>query len=112
MSLSLKTIAVALLAAAALFPSWPSWARIVSAPGCRIAQKLDDGTWLIRTPTSFGRAGRVDAGAVIYKRTVINGVDLAAALDARCRLSYEVQPDYDSFTWPPNGYWSWVTPLQ
>lgn len=54
----------------------------------------------------------VDSGAVIFARTVINGVDLGAVLEARCYLRYQVQPDYDSFTWPPNGFSSWVTPLQ
>jgi len=112
MSLWLKKIAVGFLAAAALLPSIPSWARIVYAPGCHAAQKLTDGSWLIRSATSFGRAGAVDQGAIIYRRTVINGVDVGAILERRCVLAFRVEPDYDSFTWPPNGYLTWVTPLQ
>ena len=111
MSLWPKKIAVGFLAAA-LLASLPSSARIVYAPGCRAAQKLPDGSWLIRSATSFGRAGAIDQGAIVYKRTLINGVDVGTFFERSCVLAYRVEPDYGSFTWPPNGFLSWVTPLQ
>ena len=111
MSILLQTIAVGLLTAAALVPR-PSSAHIVYAPGCHAAQKLTDGSWLIRSATSFGRAGAVDQGAIIYRRTVINGVDVGAVLERRCVLAFRVEPDFGPFTWPPNGYLTWVTLLQ
>ena len=111
MSIRLETIAVGFLTAAALVPR-PSSAHIVYAPGCHAAQKLPDGSWLIRSATSFGRAGAIDQGAIVYKRTLINGVDVGAFLERSCVLAYRVEPDYGSFTWPPNGFLSWVTPLQ
>ena len=111
MSLRLEKIAVGFLAAV-LLPSLPSSARVDYAPGCHVAQKLADGSWLIRSATRFGRAGAVDQGAIIYKGMVINGVDVGAILERSCVLAYRVEPDYGSFTWPPNGFLSWVTPLQ
>ena len=112
MSLWLKRYAVGFLAAAALLPSLPSSARTIHAPGCHAAQKLADGSWLIRSPTRFGRAGTIDSGAVVYRGTVINGVDVGAFLERRCVLAYRVEPDYDSLLWAPNGYPNWATPLQ
>ena len=112
MSLWAKRSAFGFLFVAALLPSIRAPARIVSAPGCQVAEKLADGSWLILSSTTFGRAVTVDAGAIVYEGTVINGVDLGAVLDARCFRKYQVEPDYDSWLWPPNGYPSWTTPLQ
>ncbi|HTR13431.1 MAG TPA: hypothetical protein VMI72_09310 [Roseiarcus sp.] len=112
MSLPIKRSALGFLVAAAFLPSSPSSARIVHTPGCQAAEKLEDGSWLIRSSTAFGRAGTVDSGAIVYKGTVINGVDVGAVLEKRCFLDYRVEPDYDSFVWTPNGFLSWVTPLQ
>jgi hypothetical protein len=112
MSLTTKRSNLCFLIIAALLPSAPALARIVTAPGCEAAQKLSDGSWLVRSPTHFGRGGPVDTGAIVFARTVINGVDLGADLERRCVRRYRVEPDYDSWLWPPNGFWSSVTPLQ
>jgi len=57
----------------------------------------------------FGRAGEVDAGTIIWRGTVINGVDLGALLEKRCFRRYKIEPDYPPYLWPPNGDASWVT---
>ena len=111
MSLAINRSVFGLLIVAALLSGASGSAHIVSAPGCESAQKLSDGTWLIRSPANFGRGGPVGSGAIVYNRTVVHGVDLGAVLDARCVQRYRVEPDYDSWLWAPNGFPTWVTPL-
>jgi hypothetical protein len=42
----------------------------------------------------FGRSVRIGAGAIIYRATVIDGIDLGAVLDKRCDPGaiYDVPP--------------------
>ncbi len=51
---------------------------------CRAVQKLQDGSWLTRQTVAFGRSVKVGAGAIIYRGTVIDGIDLGAVLDRNC----------------------------
>ncbi len=80
-------------------------------PGCEAAEKLDDGSWQISSTRIFGSAGEVDAGVIVWKRTVINGVNLGAFLEKSCFRSYKFEPDYSPYAWAPNGYPNWVTPI-
>ena len=48
-----------------------SSAHILLVPGCEAAEKLDDGSWRISSARTFGSAGEVEAGAIVWKRTVI-----------------------------------------
>jgi len=98
------------LAAAALVASSPSDAQPFAVPGCEAAQKLPDGSWLIRTPTTFGRAGRIGAGAIVYRGSVINGVDLGAVLQRDCFRRYRLEPEYYPFVYPPNSVPNQVVP--
>jgi hypothetical protein len=82
------------------------------APGCEAAELLNDGSWLLKSATTFGPAGVIDAGVIVWRRTVINGVDLGAFLEKSCFRSYRVEPDYPPYLWPPNGYPNWVTPMR
>jgi len=61
---------------------------------CRAVEKLPDGSWLTRQPVMFGRSVRVGAGAIIYRTTVLNGIDLGAVLDKHCDPAafYDVPP--------------------
>jgi hypothetical protein len=88
-----------------------SSAKILVVPGCEAADQLIDGSWLIRSTRAFGRAGEVDAGAIVWRGTVINGVDIGAFLEKSCFRRYDVEPDYSPYSWPPNGYPNWVTPI-
>jgi hypothetical protein len=97
--------------AAVLVASSPSTAHIFVVPGCEAAEKLSDGSWQIRTTRTFGQAGKVDAGVIVYRGTVLNGVDLGAFLEKSCFRRYKVEPDYPPYIWPPNSYPSWVTPI-
>src|SRR5208283_3094834 len=88
--------------AAAPVASSSSSAHILVVPGCEAAEQLNDGSWKIRSTRTFGRAGEVDVGSIIWRGTVINGVDLGAFLEKRCFSRYEVEPDYPPYIWPPN----------
>ncbi len=92
-----------------LLASSPSSAYVISAPGCRNAEKLSDGSWQIMIPTSFGRAGPVESGSLVVKGEVINGVDLWGELETRCLRWYTVNPDYPPFMFPPSGWPSWIS---
>ena len=70
--------------AAAPVASSSSSAHILVVPGCEAAEQLNDGSWKIRSTRTFGRAGEVDVGSIIWRGTVINGVDLGAFLEKRC----------------------------
>jgi hypothetical protein len=91
--------------------SSPSSAHILVVRGCEAAEQLTDGSWHIRSTRTFGPVGEVDAGAIIWRGTIINSVDLGAFLEKRCFSRYNVEPDYPPYIWPPNGYSSWVTPI-
>ena len=97
--------------AAAPVASAASSVHILVVPGCDAADQLANGGWQIRSTRTFGRAGEVEAGAVIWKGTVLNGVDLGAFLEKSCFRRYKIEPDYAPYAWPPNGYPSWVTPI-
>jgi hypothetical protein len=97
--------------AAAPVASSSSSAHILVLPGCEAAVKLDDGSWQINSTRTFGRAGEVNAGAIIWRGTVINGVDLGAFLEKSCFRRYKVEPDYPPYAWAPNDYPNWVTPI-
>jgi hypothetical protein len=88
-----------------------SSANILVVPGCEAADHIIDGSWLIKSTRTFGRPGKVDAGAIVWRGTIINGVDIGAFLEKSCFRRYDVEPDYSPYAWPPNGYWSWVTPI-
>jgi hypothetical protein len=91
--------------------SSPSSAHILVVPGCEAAEQLSDGSWHIRSTRTFGSAGEVDAGSIVWRGTVINSVDLGAFLEKHCFNRYNVEPDYPPYLWPPNGYSSVVTPI-
>jgi hypothetical protein len=97
--------------AAALLASSSSFAHIVMTPGCAAAEQRIDQGWETRSSRTFGRAGEVDAGSIIWRGTVINGVDLGALLEKSCFRRFKVEPDYPPYYWAPNGYPSWVTPI-
>ena len=97
--------------AVAVAASVPSYAQPFVVPGCSTAQKLPDGSWEIRSPTTFGRAGPIGAGAIIYRGTVINGVDLGAVLDRDCFRRYRLESEYPPFLWAPNGLPDQATPV-
>jgi hypothetical protein len=102
---------VAVSLAAVPVASSSSSAHILVVPGCETAEQLNHESWLIRSTTTFGRAGTVDAGAIISRGTVINGVDLRAFLEKHCFRRYKVEPDYPPYLWPPNSSPSLVTPI-
>jgi len=86
-------------------------AHILVVPGCEMAEQLQDGSWQTRYTRTFGRAGIVEAGSIIWRGTVINGVDLGAFLEKHCFSRYRVEPDYPPYIWAPNGYSNWTTPV-
>ena len=86
-------------------------ANILVVPGCEMAEQLQDGSWQTRYTRTFGRAGIVEAGSIIWRGTVINGVDLGAFLEKHCFSRYRVEPDYPPYIWAPNGYSNWTTPV-
>jgi hypothetical protein len=99
---------------AAVFLGWApvgSTARTFVVPGCKIAQKLVDGSWLTRSTANFGRAGAVASGSVIHQGSVVNGLDLGRFLESRCFQRYELVPDYPPYLWPPNGYPNIIQPV-
>jgi hypothetical protein len=104
-----RRFAAVFLAAAPVASS--SSAHILAVPGCGTAEQLTDGSWQMRSARTFGPGGEIDAGAIVWKGTVVNGVDVGAFLDKRCFRSYKVEPDYPPYPWAPNGSWSWVTPI-
>ena len=106
-----RCFAAASLAAVPVASSSSS-AHMLVVPGCEAAEQLNDGNWQIRSTRTLGPAGEVDAGTIIWRGTVINGVDLGAFLEKRCFRRYKVEPDYPPYIWPPNGYPSWVTPIR
>jgi hypothetical protein len=87
-----------------------SSAHILAAPGCEGAERLPDGSWEVKSNKTFGLAGDFGAGAIVWRGTIINGVDLGALLEKTCFRRYRVEPDYPPYLWAPNGYPSWVTP--
>src|SRR3974390_1155038 len=98
-----RCVAAALFAAAGM--AWSSApAGLFKVPGCKAAQKLADGSWLMRSDTRFGRAGTVAAGSIILVGTVRNGLDLGSILEERCFGQFALEPDYPPYLWPPNGY--------
>ena len=76
--LALAGMSAAVLASCAQPPNYP-----VDSP-CRAVERIADGSWRTKRPVVFGRSIRVEAGTIIYRRTVIDGVDLGAALDREC----------------------------
>ncbi len=52
---------------------------------CLAVLELPDGSWQVNYPITFGRTIRVESGATLYKGEVIDGVDLGAVLQRRCR---------------------------
>ena len=52
---------------------------------CQAVFELPDGRWLVRHPVMFGRGIRVEGGATLHKGEVIDGVDLGAVLQNKCR---------------------------
>ena len=55
-----------------------------SDPRCAAVQELPDGSWLTRVPVTFRGSIKVEAGAILYQGTVVDGVDLGAFLVRRC----------------------------
>ena len=51
---------------------------------CLAVEKLPDGSWTTRRPVTFRRSVWVGTGAIIYRGTVIDGIDLGAVLDRQC----------------------------
>jgi hypothetical protein len=96
---------------AALLALSSSFAHIIVTPGCAAAEQRIDQGWETRSSRSFGRAGEVDAGSIIWRGTVINGVDLGALLEKSCFRRFKVEPDYPPYYWAPNGYPNLVTPI-
>ena len=96
---------------AALVASTSSFAHVFVVPGCEAAEQLSDGSWLIKFTRNFGRAGEVEAGSLIWRGTLINGVDLGAYLEKRCFRRYRTEPDYPPYIWAPNGSANWTTPI-
>ena len=98
--------------AALLIASSSSSARSIAVPGCDAAVQLPDQSWLIRNTSYIGSAGKVDAGSIVWRGTVINGLDIGEFLDRRCFRRYAIEPDYPPFLWAPNGSPSWATPIR
>ena len=65
-----------------VYPSLP--------PQCLAVKRLADGSWLARQPLAF-RGAKVGAGAILWRRTVLSGVDVGALLDRDCG-GFEVAP--------------------
>ena len=105
-----RCFAVVSLAAVSVASASPS-AHIRVVPGCDAADKLSNGGWRIRSTRTFGRAGEVEGGAVIWTVTVLNGFDIGAFLDKTCFRRYNIEPDCANYAWPPNGYPTLVTPI-
>ena len=53
-------------------------------PQCRGVERLGDNSWLTRQPVIFGRSVKVAAGAILYRGTILGGLDLGAILDRDC----------------------------
>jgi hypothetical protein len=83
--------------AATLLASSSSFAHIVVTPGCAAAEQRIDQGWETRSSRTFGRAGEVDAGSIIWRGTVINGADLGAFLEKSCFRRFKVEPDYPPY---------------
>src|SRR5271157_4545011 len=67
---------------------------------CQAVEKLPDGSWETKFTLWFGRAGKIGAGAILYKGTVINGIDLGALLEKDCNYRYWIQrPIYYCYNW-------------
>jgi hypothetical protein len=52
---------------------------------CQAVLELPDGSWRVEYPIEFGRGVRIDSGATLYKGEIIDGIDLGAVLQKRCR---------------------------
>ena len=87
-------IAVAVLTAAIMMSPAPSSARrhAVAGPLCESVAQFADGSWMARAPLTFGRGGTVEAGAIVYKGTVVGGVDVGSLLNRNCIGRYTIPP--------------------
>src|SRR5271165_732970 len=52
---------------------------------CNAVLELPDGSWLVRRPLLFGRTVRVESGATLLKDEVLDGIDIGAVLERKCR---------------------------
>jgi len=74
---------------------------------CNAVLELPDGSWLVRRPLLFGRTVRVESGATLLKDEVLDGIDIGAVLERKCRdPSLNVIPTVVKF-WLINARFWW-----
>ncbi len=53
-------------------------------PRCDSVYRFADSSWQARVPLLFGRTVKIEAGAILYKGTIIDGIDVGAVLERNC----------------------------